>query len=42
MPRSAEAQAGTRRLPLWVQDYFLGVVSLNPFAKKQAGFTFDD
>lgn len=41
MPRSAESQAGTRQLPLWIQDYFLGVVSLNPFASKKQ-FTFDN
>ncbi|KAK5081746.1 hypothetical protein LTR05_007882 [Lithohypha guttulata] len=41
MPRSAESQAGTRQLPLWLQDWFLGVVSINPFAKSK-GFQFDN
>lgn len=39
MPRSAEKQAGTRNMPLWLQDWFLGNVSINPFKQKQ--FTFD-
>lgn len=39
MPRSAEAQAGTRRLPIWLQDIFLGNVQLNPFKKNE--FHFD-
>ncbi|KAK5321052.1 hypothetical protein LTR70_004297 [Exophiala xenobiotica] len=38
MPRSAESQSGTRRLPIWVQDVLLGNVQLNPFKTKQ--FTF--
>jgi len=39
MPRSAEGQAGTRRLPIWVQDAFLGNVQLNPFKTRK--FAFD-
>lgn len=40
MPRSAERQSGTRNLPIWVQDWFLGNVSFNPFASSKK-FTFD-
>ena len=37
MPRTAEAQAGTRQLPLWVQDWALGLWTPNPFkGRKQA------
>ena len=34
MPRSAEAQSGTRQLPLWVQDWALGNIVLNPFKSR--------
>ena len=34
MPRSAENQAKTRRLPIWLQDVVLGNIQLNPFKKK--------
>jgi len=38
MPRSAEGQSGTRRLPIWVQDIFLGNVQLNPFKTRSFAF----
>lgn len=39
MPRSAESQSGTRRLPIWLQDVVLGNVQLNPFKKRE--YLFD-
>lgn len=38
MPRSAIAQSGTRQLPLWLQDWFLGNLVLNPWGKRDQIF----
>jgi len=40
MPRSAEAQSGTRRLPIWLQDVALGNVQLNPFKTRKSRVDF--
>lgn len=38
MPRSAERQAGTRGLPLWLQDMFFQNVRINPFSRKKSNW----